>query len=122
MEHKIVQDVHILVARTKRRQTKTRKVESNMSKVTLDEHCLVRFSRKTGKIDTTLEALGTAQLKLWALSHCPKTKDIVIFHKTTGNCIMYLEGTEDFPKIFEEELGNIESLCPGLLRAVNTPD
>ena len=93
-----------------------------MSKVTLDEHCLVRFNRKTGKIDTTLEAFGTAQLKMWALCNCTKTKDIVIFHKETGNCIMYLEGTADFPKVFEEELGNIESYCPGLLEAVNTPD
>ena len=93
-----------------------------MSKVTLDEHCLVRFSRKSGKIDTTLEALGTAQLKMWALVNCPKTKDIIIFHKETGNCIMYVEGTESFPKVFEEELGNIESYCPGLLEVVNTPD
>lgn len=86
--------------------------------VTLDMHCLVRFNRRTGKIDTTLEAVGNAQLKMWALMNCTKTKDIIIFHKETGNCVMYLEGTEDYPKIFEEELGNIESYCPGLLEAV----
>lgn len=90
--------------------------------VSLDTHCLVRFNRRTGKIDTTLEAVGSAQLKLWALSNCTKTKDIIIFNKTNGNCVMYLEGTGDFPKIFEEELGNIESYCPGLLAVVNTPD
>ena len=91
----------------------------NMSKqVTLDMHCLVRFNRRTGKIDTTLEAVGNAQLKMWALCNCTKTKDIIIFHKDTGNCVMYLEGTADYPKIFEEELGNIESYCPGLLEAL----
>lgn len=93
-----------------------------MRKTNLDEHCLVRFSRKTGKVDVTLESLGCAMLKLWALHNCPKTKDIIIFHKATGNAIMYLEGTGDFPKVFEEELGNIESYCPGLLQAVNSPD
>lgn len=88
----------------------------------LDEYCLVRFSKKTGKIDTTLEAMGCAMLKMWALRNCTKTKDIIVFHKKTGNCIIYLEGTGEFPKIFEEELGNIESYCPGMLEAVNTPD
>jgi hypothetical protein len=88
--------------------------------VSLDEHCLVRFNRKTGRIDTTLEAIGSAQLKMWALCNCTKTKDIIIFNKNNGNCVMYLEGTESFPKVFEEELGNIESYCPGLLDAVNT--
>lgn len=88
----------------------------------LDDFCLVRFSRKTGKIDTTLEAMGSAMLQMWALHNCTKTKDIIIFHKKTGNCIMYVEGTGDFPKIFEEELGNIKSYCPGLLEAINTPD
>lgn len=88
----------------------------------LDTFCLVRFSKRTGRIDTTLEATGSAQLKLWALHNCTKTKDIIIFHKETGNCIMCVEGTEGFPNIFEEELGNIKSYCPGLLEAVNTPD
>ena len=88
----------------------------------LDEYCLVKFNRKTGKIYVTLEAIGSAQLKLWALHNCTKTTDIIIFHKETGNCIMYVDGTDDFPSVFEEELGNINSYCPGLLEAVNTPD
>jgi hypothetical protein len=88
----------------------------------LEMHCLARFSRKTGRIDTTLEAMGSAMLKMWALNNCTKTKDIIIFSKETGNVVMYLEGTEGFPKVFEEELGNIESYCPGLLASVNEPD
>lgn len=88
----------------------------------LEEHCLVRFNRKSGKVDTTLESLGSAMLRMWALNNCTKTKDIIIFSKKTGNVVMYLEGTETFPKVFEKELGNIESYCPGLLEVVNTPD
>lgn len=89
-----------------------------------NEYCLVRFSRKTGKIDTILEAIGCARLKVWALRNCPKTKDIIVFHKTTGNIVMYAEGVgyENIPNTFTEELGNIESYCPGLLYAVNSPD
>lgn len=88
----------------------------------LDTYCLVRFSKRTGKIDTTLEAMGSGLLRMWSLHNCPKTKDIIIFHKATGNCIMYVEGTGDFPKIFDEELGNIKSYCPVLLEAVNLKD
>lgn len=81
----------------------------------LDEFTLVRFSKKTGKIDTVLDSTGCAKLKMWGLMNVSRTKDILIFHKETGNCIMCIEGTEGFPKVFEEELGNIESYCPGLL-------
>ena len=87
-----------------------------------DEFCLVRFSRKSGKIDRTLEATGSAMLTIWAMQNCTKTKDIIIFHKGTGNIECYLEGTDNIPHMFKEELGNIESYCPGLLDAVNTPD
>lgn len=90
----------------------------NNKEVSLDTFCLVRFSKKTGKIDTTLEAMGNALLKLWALNNCLKTKDVIIFHKGTGNVVLYVEGTGDFPKTFKEELGNIESYCPGLLEAM----
>lgn len=89
-------------------------------KVCLDEFCLVRFNRNTGRIDTTLEAMGSASLKLWALTHCPKTKDIIIFNKYNGNVEQYLEGTVDFPKVFTEELGHINSYCEGLLETVNS--
>lgn len=91
-------------------------------KSSLDTFCLVRFNKRTGKIDTTLEAMGCAMLKIWALNNCTKTKEIIIFHKETGNVELYVEGTGDFPKVFKEELGNIESYCPGLLAAVNAPD
>lgn len=82
-------------------------------------HCLVRFSRKSGKIDTTLEGFGTGMLRLWALQNTPKTKDTIIFEKDTGKVCWYYEGTASgFPKIDDENLGFIDDYCSGLLEAV----
>lgn len=39
---------------------------------------LVRFSKKTGKIDTTMTALGRGVIQLWALQNTTKTKACVI--------------------------------------------
>ena len=91
-----------------------------MTDTILKEYVLVRFSKKTGKIDTTLEALGNATLKLWALQNTTKTKDTVIFAKDSGDIVEYYEGTGDFPKITkpDDKVKNIEDLCPGLLEAV----
>ena len=87
----------------------------------LKTYCLVRFARRTGKIDTTLEGLGSGLLRLWALQNTTKTKDTIIFEKDTGTVCWYYEGTGDFPKIMdykEEPLGNIDDYCPGLLETV----
>lgn len=85
----------------------------------LRKYYLVRFSRKTGKIDTSLEALGSAQLKWWGLTNTTKTKDTIVFDKETGEIAAYYEGTGDFPKIYEDG-GNIEDYCEGLLEAINS--
>ena len=87
----------------------------------LKTYCLVRFARRSGKIDMSLEGLGTGMLRLWALQNTTKTKDTIIFEKDTGSVCWYYEGTGDFPKISdyeEEDLGNIEDYCEGLLEAV----
>lgn len=84
----------------------------------LKTYCLVRFTRKSGKIDTTLEGLGSGMLRLWALQNTTKTKDTIIFEKDTGNVCWYYEGTGGFPKIDEENLGHIDDYCSGLLAAV----
>lgn len=81
-------------------------------------NCLVRFARKSGKIDTTLEGLGTGMLRLWALQNTTKTKDTIIFEKDTGRVLYYYEGTSGFPKIDEENLGYIDDYCPGMLKAI----
>ena len=89
----------------------------------LKTYCLVRFARKSGKIDTSLEGLGTGMLRLWALQNTTKTKDTIIFEKKTGRVCWYYEGTASgFPKIDDVELGHIDDYCPDLLEAINAED
>jgi hypothetical protein len=84
----------------------------------LKTYCLVRFSRKTGKIDTTLKGISSGMLRLWALQNTTKSKDTIIFEKDTGNVCWYYEGTGHFPEIYEKDLGHINNYCPGLHEAV----
>ena len=87
----------------------------------LKTYCLVRFARRSGKIDMSLEGIGSGMLRLWALQNTTKTKDTIIFEKETGSVCWYYEGTGDFPKVMDcedEDLGNIEDYCEGLLEAV----
>jgi len=84
----------------------------------LKTYCLIRFNRKSGKIDTTLEAIGSGMLRLWALQNTTKTKDTIICEKDTGRVCWYYEGTGDFPKIEEEDLGHIDDYCPGMLKVL----
>ena len=81
-------------------------------------YCLVRFTRKSGKIDTTLEETGAKEIRLWAIKNTTKTKDTIIFEKDTGIVTWYYEGTGDFPYIFDKDLGYIDDYCPGLLAVI----
>lgn len=83
----------------------------------------VRFSRKTGKIDTTLSGVGRGMIQMWALQNTTaKTKDTIIFDEY-GWVHSYYEGTGDFPKITkygegtEEGVHHIDEFCEGLLEA-----
>lgn len=84
----------------------------------LKTYCLIRFARKSGKIDTTLEGLGAGMLRLWALQNTTKTKDTIILEKDTGIVCWYYEGTGDFPKISDSALGHINDYCPGMHEAI----
>ena len=88
----------------------------------LKTYCLLRFTRKSGKIDTSLEGIGSGMLRMWALQNTTKTKDTIIFEKDTGYVCWYYEGTGDFPKISEDDLGHIDDYCPGMLKAVQEAD
>ena len=88
----------------------------------IKKHYLVRFTRRTGKIDKTMVGLGNAIMRLWALQNTTKTKDTIIFNDD-GWVVWYFEGTEDFPKVTEyntKETGfiHIDTFCEGLLEAV----
>ena len=87
----------------------------------LKRYFLVRFNRKSGKIDTTLTGLGNGMLQMWALQNTQaKTKDTIIFDED-GLTHSYYEGTGDFPNITKYKLGeqpHIDTFCQGLLEAV----
>ena len=70
---------------------------------------LLRFSQKTGKIDTTITSLSSAMLSLWALQHTTRTKASLIVERDTGRVINIYEGTvSGFPSRKEGHLGTIE--------------
>lgn len=86
----------------------------------LRTYFLVRFNRKSGKIDTTLEGIGVGMLKLWGLQNTTKSKDTIVFDKLTGEIVAYYEGTGDFPKVLDlDPFENIEDYCEGMLEAIN---
>ena len=86
-----------------------------------EEYCLVKFHKKTGKIDTTLEAVDCELLKNWAIKATPKTKESIIFHKSTGEIICYISGTPNGEELYYMEYGtNIETFCPGILSVINS--
>lgn len=61
---------------------------------------LVRFSKKTGKIDTTMTALGKGMIQLWALQNTTKTKACVIVDINERKIIGEYVGTTDgFPEV-----------------------
>lgn len=84
----------------------------------MEEYVCIRLSKKSGKIDKILEGLGCGMLKLWALQNTKKTKNAIIFSKADGRVIYLVEGTECFPVVHTNELGNIKDICPELWRAV----
>lgn len=66
----------------------------------LHKHILVRFSKKTGKIDTTLEGISSGMLQLWALQNTPKTKACIIvdMDEREVKC-EYIGSTSGFPRV-----------------------
>ena len=71
----------------------------------MDVHVLFRFSKKTGKIDTTMTGVTSALMKMWAMNNTTKSKDTMIINRETGTVIFYAHGTPDMPKIEKGDLG-----------------
>lgn len=78
----------------------------------LEVKVLIRCSAKTGKIDTTMTALGSALLKLWALNNTKSGKQTFIIDRETGKVEFACQGKKnDFPTIADEnKLGTCEDL------------
>ena len=66
----------------------------------LHNYGLVRFSKRSGKIDTTMTAIGRGMIQLWALQNTTKTKACVIVDIDERGVFSEYIGTADgFPKI-----------------------
>lgn len=71
-----------------------------MKDTELEVHVLFRGSKKTGKIDTQVTALGKAQLNMWALQNTTPSKMCLVFNRRTGELVFHTEGTKDgFPMV-----------------------
>ena len=70
---------------------------------------LLRFNKKSGKVDKTMTGLGTALMRMWALNNTTKTKATIIIERDTGKVLFLAKGTESgFPKVEDKDLGNCE--------------
>lgn len=69
----------------------------------LHNYGLVRFSKKTGKIDTTMTAIGCGLLKLWGLQNTTKTKASVIVDIDERRTVVeYIGNSDGFPGIHDK--------------------
>lgn len=69
----------------------------------LHNYGLVRFSKKTGKIDMSMTAIGKGMIQAWALQNTPKTKACVIVDIDERKVVCEFIGTADgFPEIRRE--------------------
>ena len=70
----------------------------------LKHYGLIRASKKTGKIDTTMTALGSGLLNLWALQNTTSSKVTVIVNIDDRCTEREYHGTKDgFPRILKSE-------------------
>lgn len=66
----------------------------------LHNYGLIRFSKKTGKIDTTMTALGKGLIQLWALQNTTRSKACVVVNIDERKVDSEYVGTEcGFPEI-----------------------
>lgn len=66
----------------------------------LHNYGLIRFGRKSGKIDTTMTAIGQGLIQLWALQNTTKTKACVIVDIDERQTVAEYIGTADgFPEV-----------------------
>ena len=80
----------------------------------LKKCALVKFGRRSGKVDVILEGTGFAMLHMWAFQNITKTKDVAIWCKETDEVLFYMEGNEHG---FKEE-----GFLPGMMIGDLCPD
>lgn len=75
----------------------------------MDVHVLFRFSKKTGRVDTTMTGITSSLMQIWALQNTTKSKMTLIFNRETGRCIFSATGTaSNLPKVEKGDLGSCE--------------
>jgi len=85
----------------------------------LDKYCSVKFYRNTGKITQTLEGDTFEVLKNYISNNFNYKKlDALIFRISDGAVLYYIEGHGENSIEINEDLGNIDDYCPGLIDAV----
>ena len=68
----------------------------NTQESKLKVHVLIRCSKRTGKIDTTMTGMGKALMQMWALQNTTKSKITYIIERESGNIVgAYLGNGED---------------------------
>lgn len=65
----------------------------------LKVHVLMRCSKRTGKVDTTMTGIGKALMQMWALQNTTRTKMTYIIERDSGNIVGIYIGKADFPTI-----------------------
>lgn len=91
-------------------------------KNTLHNYGLVRFSKKTGKIDTTMTAIGRGLIQLWALQNTPQSKACVIIDLTSREIFAeYVGATGGFP-VIRQNSSDFEFDVPGELIDILTAE
>lgn len=86
----------------------------------LRKHYGVLFNRKSGSIVKTIEANGSALLKLYGMQgNVSATRDYVVFRED-GEIVFYCEGKKnDIPTIHRDMEGmDINEICEGLLESL----
>ena len=53
-------------------------------------HVLLRYSKKTGKLDTAMTGLGSALMRLWAMQNTTSTKETVVINRSTGERLYFM--------------------------------
>lgn len=64
-------------------------------------HVLFRFSKRTGKVDTTMTAMGSALLRFWAMNNTTPSKETLVLNRVTGAVVLHVVGQRDgYPQLF----------------------
>ena len=69
----------------------------------LHRYGLMRFSKRTGKIDQSMVGWGKGLLKLWGLQNTTKSKATLVFDLDDRKTEVEYIGTEDFPTVHDKE-------------------